>query len=88
MRAVLPSCRGAAAAPHVVSGGGEGGAAGAAGGEGGGRGLGGWRGGAHAVCGLMRPQGPAPHPPLHEALEGGEVAIHHRPAKSLLHLWA
>jgi hypothetical protein len=33
MRAVLPYCGGAAAAPHAVSGGAEGGAAGAAGGE-------------------------------------------------------
>ena len=56
MRAVWPSCAGAAAAPHAVSGGGEGGAARAAGGEGEGRGVkgagGGWRGGAHIVFGL------------------------------------
>ena len=69
-----------------VSGGGEGGAAGAAGGEGGGRGAegagGGSRGVAHAVCGLKV------HPLLHEALEGGEVAIPRRLAKSLLRLRA
>ena len=56
MRAVKPPYGGAAAAPHAVSGGGEGGAAGAAGGEGGGPGAegagGGWRGGAHVVRGL------------------------------------
>ena len=56
MRAVSPSCGGAAAAPHAVSDGGEGVAAGATGGEGGGRGAeragGGWRGGAHLVCGI------------------------------------
>eukprot|EP00964_Phaeocystis_antarctica_P006538 scaffold3542_cov54-Phaeocystis_antarctica.AAC.1 len=39
MRAVVPFCGGAAAAPHAVSGGGKGGAAGAAGGEGGARGA-------------------------------------------------
>eukprot|EP00964_Phaeocystis_antarctica_P110829 scaffold75167_cov56-Phaeocystis_antarctica.AAC.2 len=76
----------AAAAPHAVSGGGEGGAAGAAGGEGGGRGAdgcgGGWRGGAHLVCGIHV------HPHLDEALEGGEVAIPRRLAKSLLRLRA
>ena len=86
MRAVLSSCGGAAAAPHAVSGGGEGGAAGAAGGEGGGRGAegaeGGWRGGAHLVCGLKV------HPLRHEALDGGEVALHRRAEKSLLRLRA
>ena len=55
-RAVVPYCGGAAAARHAVSGGGEGGAAGAADGEGGGRGAevvgGGWLGGAHCGCGL------------------------------------
>ena len=87
MRAVLPSCGGAAAAPHAVSGGGEGGAAGAAGGEGGGRGAegarGGWRGGAYLlVCGIHV------HPLLHEAGEGGEVALLRRLVKSLLRLRA
>ena len=61
------------------------GAAGAAGGEGGGRGAegpvgGGWRGGAHLAFGLEV------HPLLHEALEGGEVAIPRRSEKSLLRL--
>ena len=89
MRAVQqPSCGGAAAAPHAVSGGGEG-----RGNRGSGRGGrrargaggwgGGWRGGAHvAVCGLEV------HPLLHEALEGGEVALLRRIAKSLLPLRA
>ena len=45
------------------------------------RGAGG-RGGAHPVCGLEV------HPLLHEALEGGEVAILRRIAKSLLRLRA
>ena len=65
------------------------GAAGAAGGEGGGRraegaGGGGWRGGAHPgfVCGLEV------HPLLHEALEGGEVALLGRIEKSRLRLRA
>ena len=39
MRAVMPHCGGAAAAPHAVNGGGEVGVAGAAGGEGDGRGA-------------------------------------------------
>ena len=90
MRAVPPCCGGAAAAPHAVSGDGEGGAAGAAGGEGGGRGggeLGGWgadawRGGAHLVFGLKV------HPLRHEAREGGEVAIPRRLDKSRLRLRA
>ena len=80
----MPSCGGAAAAPHAVSGGGEG-----RGNRGSGRGGrrargaggwgGGWRGGAHvAVCGLEV------HPLLHEALEGGEVALLRRIAKSRL----
>ena len=83
MRAVVPFCGGAAAAPHAVSGGGE-----ARGSRGGGRrgrrarGGGGWggggRGGAHVVFGLEV------HPRLHEALEGGEVAVHRRIEKSLL----
>ena len=85
MRAVLPYCGGAAAAPHAVSGGGEGGAAGAAGGEGGGRGAegagGGWRGGAH-LFGLKV------HPLRHEAREGGEVALPCRLDKILLRLRA
>ena len=83
----MPYCGGAAAAPHAVSGGGEGGAAqGAASGEGGGRGAegagGGSRGVAHAVCGLKV------HPLLHEALEGGEVALLRCLEKSLLRLRA
>ena len=72
----MPSCGGAAAAPHAVSGGGEGGAAGVAGGEGGGRGAegagGGWRGGAHRGCGVHV------NPLLHEAGESGEVALPRR----------
>ena len=52
----MPFCGGAVAAPHAVSGGREGGAAGAADGEGGWQGAegagGGWQGGAHPVCGL------------------------------------
>ena len=81
MRAVLPVCGGAAAAPHMVSGGGVGGAAGAVGGEGGGRGArlrgaegagGGWRGGAHRGCGVHV------NPLLHEAGESGEVALPRR----------
>ena len=87
MRAVKPSCGGAAAAAHAVSGG-E-----ARGSRGGGRrvrrarGAGGWggaggRGGAHPAFGLEV------HPLLHEALEGGEVAPLRRLAKSLLRLRA
>ena len=83
----MPPCGGAAAAPHAVSGGGE-----ARGSRGGGRrgrrarGGGGWggggRGGVHPAFGLVV------HPLLHEALEGGEVAVHRRIAKSLLRLRA
>ena len=39
---------------------------------------GGWRGGAHLVHGIHV------HPLLHEALEGGEVALRRRLAKILL----
>ena len=87
MRAVQSSYEGAAAAPHAVSGGGEGGAAGAGGRrEGGKRGYagGGERlaGGAHIVCSLKV------HPLLHEASEGGEVALLRRLKKILLRLRA
>ena len=89
MRAVptnQSSYGGTAAAPHAVSGGGEGGAAGVAGGEGGGQGTegggGGWRGGAYLVFGLKV------HPLLHEAGEGGEVALLRCLEKSLLRLRA
>ena len=86
MRAVLPYYGGAAAAPHAVSGGGEGGAAGATGGKGGGRGAegagGGSRGGAHHVFGINVP------PLLREAGEGGEDALIRRLDKSLLRLRA
>ena len=47
-----------------------------------GLGAGGGRGGAHLVCGIHV------HPLLHEALEGGEVALLRRIAKSLLRLRA
>ena len=47
------------------------------------RGLGGgWRSSAHVASGLEL------HPLLHEALEGGEVALTRRIAKSLLRLRA
>ena len=82
----MPSYGGAEAAPQAVSGGGEGGAAGAADGEGGGRGAegvgGGWRGGAHLECCIRV------HPLLHEAGEGGEVALARRIEKILLRLRA
>ena len=43
---------------------------------------GGLRGGAHGASGLKV------NPLLHEALDGGEVALPHRLVKSLLRLWA
>jgi hypothetical protein len=93
MRAVKPFYGGAAAAPHA---GREGGAAGAAAGEGGGRGRrvraegagGGWRVGAHLVCFVCFVCGPKVDPLLHEAGEGGEVALYRCGEKVLRRLWA
>ena len=86
MRAVKTTYGGAPAAPHAVNGGGEGWAARVAGGKGGGRRAegagGGWQDVAHIGCGLKV------HPLLHEAGEGGEVALLRRLAKSLLRLRA
>eukprot|EP00964_Phaeocystis_antarctica_P006543 scaffold3542_cov54-Phaeocystis_antarctica.AAC.6 len=86
MRAVKPFCGGAAAAPHAVSGGCEGGAAGATGGEGRGRGAeGGGDGGGGAQRrqrGTARPRGqrgsgaqppsltPQPHTPRRHGAAG------------------
>ena len=88
----MPFCAGAAAAPHAVSGGGEGGAAGGGGRRGAEGAGGGWRGSAHAICGIHIH--PLRHEALeggelrHEALEGGEVALLRRLDKSQLRLRA
>ena len=82
MRAVSPSCGGTAAAPHALSGGGEGRGSRSGGRRGrrarGRRGL----GGGHVVC------GPKVQPLRHEAREGGEVALLRRLEKSLPRLRA
>ena len=83
MRAVMPSYGGAVVTPNAVSGGGEGGATGGKDGGRGAEGVGsGWQGGAHLECCIHV------HPLLHEAGEGGEVALTRRIEKILLRLRA
>ena len=83
MRAVMPSYGGAVVTPNAVSGGGEGGATGGKDGGRGAEGVGsGWQGGAHLECCIHV------HPLLHEAGEGGEVALARRIEKVLLRLRA
>ena len=83
MRAVMPSYGGAAVTPNAVSGGGEGGQQAARTVGEGRKGVGGgWRGGAHLECCIHV------HPLLHEAGEGGEVALTRRIEKILLRLRA